>query len=124
MSALLLDKRSADGDQNVQNRIALSDERDFERLLETALPLVRPVVRHLKRSLPRNFEGDELEDMAVTGLLAAVRDYCASQDGNFVSYSVTRIRGAILDELRRTDWAPRVTRPESRRLDLASANRG
>ena len=51
MSALLLDKRSADGDQDVPNRIALSDERDFERLLETALPLVRPLVRHIKRMI-------------------------------------------------------------------------
>jgi DNA-directed RNA polymerase specialized sigma subunit len=99
MSAILLEKQHAGGDQDVQNRIALSDERDFERLLETALPLVRPVVRHLKRSLPRKFEADEIENMAVTALLAAVRDYCASPDGNFVSYSVTRIRGAILDEL-------------------------
>jgi DNA-directed RNA polymerase specialized sigma subunit len=103
MSALLLDKRRADGDQDVQNRIALSDERDFERLLESALPLVRPLVRHMKRSLPRNFEADELENIAVASLLAAVRDYRASQDGNFVGYAATRIRSGILEELRRTD---------------------
>ena len=103
MSALLVEKRCAGGGQDMQNRIALSDERDFERLLESALPLVRPLVRHIKRSLPRNFEADELENIAVASLIAAVRDYCASQDGNFVSYAVTRIRGAILDELRRTD---------------------
>jgi DNA-directed RNA polymerase specialized sigma subunit len=99
MSALLLDKRRADGDQDVQNRIALSDERDFERLLESALPLVRPI----KRSLPRNIEADELENIAVASLLAAVRDYRASQDGNFVGYAATRIRSGILEELRRTD---------------------
>ena len=110
MSALLLDKRCADGDQNVQNRIALSDERDFERLLETALPLVRPLVRYMKRSLPRNFEADELENVAMTGLFAAARDYRALQDGKFVGYAVTRIRGAILHELRQTDWGPRRVR--------------
>ena len=103
MNLRILGKRWVGGLQDGQNRIALSDERDFERLLESALPLVRPLVRHMKRSLPRNFEADELENIAVASLLAAVRDYRASQDGNFVSYATTRIRGGILDELRRTD---------------------
>ena len=103
MSAVLLGKRCVGGVQDGQNRIALSDERDFERLLESALPLVRPLVRHIKRSLPRNIEADELENIAVASLLAAVRDYRASQDGNFVGYAATRIRSGILEELRRTD---------------------
>jgi len=71
--------------------------------METALPLVRPIVRRIKRMLPRNFEADELENVAVSGLLAAARDYRALQDGNFRVYAVNRIRGAIVEELRRTD---------------------
>jgi DNA-directed RNA polymerase specialized sigma subunit len=110
MSAVLLGKRCVGGVQDGQNRIALSDERDFERLLETALPLVRPFVRRIKRKLPRNFEVDELENVAMSGLFAAARDYRALQDGKFVGYAVTRIRGAILDELRRTDSKPRRDR--------------
>ncbi len=113
MNAALLGKRCAGGIQDEQNRIALSDERNFERLLETALPLVRPFVRRMKRRLPRKFEVDELENVAVTSLLAAARDYRALQDGNFVVYAVTRIRSAILDELRRTECASRVTRAAS-----------
>ena len=96
-------KRCVGGFQDGQNRIALGDEQDFERLLETALPLVRPFVRRIKRKLPRNFEVDELENVAMTGLFAAARDYRALQDGKFVGYAVTRIRGAILDELRQTE---------------------
>jgi RNA polymerase sigma factor for flagellar operon FliA len=118
MSAVLLGKRCAGGVQDGQYRIALNDEQNFERLLETAVPLVRPLVRRIKRRLPRNFEADELESVAVTGLLAAARDYRALQDGNFAVYAVPRIRGAILDELRRS---PRATHFESRRLDLAIA---
>jgi DNA-directed RNA polymerase specialized sigma subunit len=110
MSAVLLGKRCVGGVQDGQNGIALSDEQDFERLLETALPLVRPFVRRIRRKLPRNFEVDELESVAMTGLLAAARDYRALQDGNFVGYAITRIRGAILDELRQTDWGPRRNR--------------
>ena len=111
MSALLFEKRCAGGDQDTQT---LNDERDLEHLLETALPLVRPLVRHIKRSLPCNFEVDELENTAVASLLAAVRDYSASQDGDFVNYAVSRIRVAILDEIRRTDQAPRVARLKGR----------
>ena len=103
MSAALLGKRCGGGIQDGQNRIALSDEQNFGRLLETALPLVRPIVRRIKRRLPRNFEADELENVAVSGLLAAARDYRALQDGNFRVYAVNRIRGAIFEELRRTD---------------------
>ena len=102
MSAVLLGKRCGGGIQG-QNRIALSDEQKFGRLMETALPLVRPIVRRIKRRLPRNFEADELENVAVSGLLAAARDYRALKDGNFRVYAVTRIRGAIFEELRRTD---------------------
>jgi RNA polymerase sigma factor for flagellar operon FliA len=103
MSAALLGKRCVGGIQDGQNRIALSDEQNFGRLLESALPLVRPIVRRIKRRLPRNFEADELENVAVSGLLAAARDYRALQDGNFRVYAVNRIRGAIVEELRRTD---------------------
>src|SRR5271157_4471559 len=103
MSAALLGKRCGGGIQDGQNRIALSDEQNFGRLMETALPLIRPIVRRIKRRLPRNFEADELENVAVSGLLAAARDYRALQDGNFRVYAVNRIRGAIFEELRRTD---------------------
>ena len=71
--------------------------------METALPLVRPIVRRIKRTLPRSFEADELENVAVSGLLAAAGDYRALQDGNFRVYAINRIRGAIFEELRRTD---------------------
>ena len=103
MSAALFGKRCDGGIQDGQTRIALSDEQNFGRLIETALPLVRPIVRRIKRGLPRNFEADELENVAVSGLLAAARDYRALQDGNFRVYAVNRIRGAIFEELRRTD---------------------
>ena len=80
MSAALLGKRCGGGIQDGQNRIALSDEQNFGRLIETALPLVRPIVRRIKRRLPRNFDADELENVAVSGLLAAARDYRALQE--------------------------------------------
>ena len=102
MSAALLGK-GCGGIQDGQNRIALSDEQNFGRLLETALPLVRPIIRRIKRRLPRNFDADELENVAVSGLVAAARGYRALQDGNFRVYAVNRIRRAIFEELRGAD---------------------
>jgi RNA polymerase sigma factor FliA len=121
MSAASLGKRCGDGVEVGQSQIALSDEQNIERLLETALPLVRPFVRRIKRTLPHNFEVDELENVAMSGLHAAARDYRPLQDGNFVDYAITRIRGAILDELGGKDRAARMTPLESRRLDLPIA---
>jgi DNA-directed RNA polymerase specialized sigma subunit len=74
MRAALFGKRRADGVQDWENRIAFSGEQDFEHLLKTAVPLVRPLVRRMKRRLPRNFEADDLESVAVTGLFAAARN--------------------------------------------------
>ncbi len=99
MSAAPLGKRCAGGIQDWQKRSALSDEQNFGRLLETALPLVRPFIRRIKPRLRRNFDADELENVAVSGLLAAARDYRALQDGDFRVYAVNRIRGAIVEEL-------------------------
>ncbi len=121
MSAVLLGKRCGGGIQDGQNRTALSDEQNFGRLVETALPLVRPIVRRIKRRLPRNFEADELENVAVSGLLGAARDYRALQDGNFRVYAVTRIRGAIFEELRRTDFGKTRSIASAAGFPLASS---
>jgi len=54
--------------------------------------------------------------VGVTGLLAAVRKYNPEQGNTFAGYAATRIRGAVLDELRRLDWCPRRTRARARKL--------
>ena len=121
MSAALFGKRCDGGIQDGQTRIALSDEQNFRRLIETALPLVRPIVRRIKRRLPRKFEADELENVAVSGLLAATRDYRALQDGNFRVYAVNRIRVAIFEELRRTDSGKTCSIASAAGFPLASS---
>jgi RNA polymerase sigma factor for flagellar operon FliA len=62
---------------------------------------------------------DELYSIGVTGLLAAARNYSPSKAGSFASYASTRIRGAILDELRRNDWMSRGKRCKAKQLGLA-----
>jgi len=89
------------------------DEKD---LLERYLPLVRNVVDRIKLTLPSHIEADDLYSVGITGLIAAVRRYDPEQGNTFAGYAATRIRGAILDELRRMDWCPRRARARARKL--------
>jgi RNA polymerase sigma factor FliA len=95
------------------------DDIAFQDLLENHLPLVQSIVGRMKRRLPSNLETEDLYSIGVTGLVAAARKYRPSQEGSFASYAATRIRGAILDELRRTDCMSRCSRSKAKRLSLA-----
>ena len=92
------------------------DEKD---LIERYLPLVRNVVDRIKLNVPAHVDADDLYSVGVTGLIAAVRKYDPEQGSTFASYAAMRIRGAILDELRRMDWCPRRARARSRKLKAA-----
>ena len=92
------------------------DEKD---LIERYLPLVRNVVERIKLNVPAHVDADDLYSVGITGLIAAVRKYDPNQGNTFASYAAMRIRGAILDELRRMDWCPRRARARSRKLKNA-----
>lgn len=89
---------------------------DEKELIERFLPLVRNVVDRIKLTLPPHIDADDLYSVGVTGLIAAVRKYDPEQGNTFASYAAMRIRGAVLDELRRMDWCPRRTRARARKL--------
>ena len=93
----------------------------FQELLENHLPLVRSIVERMKRKLPSNLETEDLYSIGVTGLVAAARNYRRSQERTFAAYAAIRINGAIMDELRRTDWLSRASRSKARRLSSAMA---
>lgn len=95
---------------------ATIDEKD---LIERHLPLVRNVVDRIKLSLPAHIDADDLYSVGVTGLIAAVRKYDPEKGSTFAGYAAMRIRGAVLDELRRLDWCPRRTRARVRKLKEA-----
>src|SRR5580658_575333 len=102
-------------------KLPLGPEEDnaFQDLLELHLPLVRSIVERMKRKLPSNLETEDLYSIGVTGLVAAARNYRPSQERTFAAYAAIRISGAILDELRRTDWMTRANRSKARRLSSA-----
>jgi RNA polymerase sigma factor FliA len=95
------------------------EDSAFQELLENHLPLVRSIVERMKRKLPSNLETEDLYSIGVTGLVAAARNYRRSQERTFAAYAAIRISGAILDELRRTDWLSRASRSKARRLSSA-----
>jgi len=92
---------------------------DEKELLERYLPLVRNVVNRVKLNLPAHIDADDLYSVGITGLIAAVRKFNPEQGNTFAGYAAMRIRGAILDELRRMDWCPRRARAHSRKLKSA-----
>ncbi|MET0262200.1 MAG: FliA/WhiG family RNA polymerase sigma factor [Rariglobus sp.] len=85
-------------------------------LIERYLPLVRNVVDRIKINLPAHVDADDLYSVGITGLLAAVRKYDPGQNTTFAGYASMRIRGAILDELRRMDWCPRRARAKAKKI--------
>src|SRR5450830_1962270 len=78
-------------------------------------PLVKKIVRQLNSQVSGTMDRDDMEQIGLMGLLEALRRY-GVPDQSFGSYASLRIRGAILDELRRQDWRPRAVRQQSHKL--------
>ncbi len=85
-------------------------------MVEKYVPLVRNVVGRLAMTLPPHVDHEELFSAGLTGLLNAVRNYNPSAGTSFETYARLRIRGAILDELRRMDWVPRSVHTKARKV--------
>lgn len=77
-------------------------------------PLVKRIAYHLLNRLPDSVQVDDLIQSGMLGLLEAIRHYDAAQGAGFETYAGIRIRGAMLDEIRRSDWTPRSVHKKSR----------
>jgi len=89
-----------------------------ELVVEHAL-LVKRIVYHLMTRLPPTVQMDDLIQAGMIGLLEAARQYDAGQGASFETYAGIRIRGAILDEIRKNDWAPRSVYRKARMISEA-----
>lgn len=90
-----------------------------EQLLEHHAPLVKKLAYHLLGRLPASVQVDDLIQAGMIGLLDALSQYDKTQGASFETYASIRIRGAMLDELRRTDWAPKSVHRKGRELSDA-----
>jgi RNA polymerase sigma factor FliA len=85
-------------------------------LVEKYIPLVKTVVGRLAMTLPPHVDGEDLYSAGLTGLLSAVRQYDPNAGTSFETYARLRIRGSVLDELRRMDWVPRSVHSKARKV--------
>jgi len=90
-----------------------------EKLVLRYVSLVKYVAGRLAIGLPPSVQADDLISSGILGLMDAIDKYDLERDTRFETYAVTRIRGAILDELRALDWIPRSTRQKARKLENA-----
>jgi len=79
-------------------------------------PLVKRIAYHLMSRLPPSVQADDLIQAGMIGLLEASRNYDATQGASFETYAGIRIRGAMLDEIRKGDWAPRSLHRKMRQV--------
>ncbi|MGI6401520.1 MAG: FliA/WhiG family RNA polymerase sigma factor [Thermoguttaceae bacterium] len=98
-----------------------SNQKLRNALIEQYLPLVRYHAERVWSRLPDEVEVDDLNSSGVFGLMDAIDAFDPSRGVKFETYCVPRVRGAMLDELRNTDWVPRLVRSRARKL--AEANK-
>src|SRR3990167_8860920 len=88
-----------------------------EEIVRKYLYLVKYVAGRVAIGLPPNVEFNDLVSYGILGLFDAIDKYDVSQGNKFETYGVSRIRGAIMGELRKLDWAPRLLRKRAREID-------
>jgi RNA polymerase sigma factor for flagellar operon FliA len=97
----------------------VSGKVDKNDLLADHAPLVKRLAHQMKAKLPPSVEVDDLIQAGMIGLLDAVNRYEETHGAQFETYAVQRIRGAMLDELRGSDWLPRSIRQNMRKIEVA-----
>lgn len=90
-------------------------------LVEKYLPLVSSIAARLAMTLPEHVDQDDLYSSGLIGLLQALRNYDPTCGASFETYARTRVRGAMLDELRKMDWVPRTVHEKARKIQAVIA---
>lgn len=94
------------GNQDLRNQIIVK-----------YFPTVKQVAKQMAYGLPPFINEEDLESYGVFGLIDAIEKFDPDKGFKFETYAVTRIKGAILDELRALDWAPRSVRAKSNAIE-------
>lgn len=90
-----------------------------EQIILGYAPLVKIVAGRLSMYLGYNVEYDDLVGYGIFGLIDAIDKFNAQKDVKFETYASLRIRGSILDQIRKMDWIPRTVRQKQKKLDEA-----
>ena len=100
---------------------ASGDRRIRDQLIIRYSPLVKFVAGRVSAGLPHSIEQADLVSYGMFGLIDAIEKFDAERKVKFETYAITRIKGAIIDELRSIDWVPRSVRTKARAVEQAYA---
>lgn len=92
---------------NAAGQYAATAAADAGDVVRRYAPLVKRIAHHLMHRLPPSVQLDDLLQAGMLGLLEAARQYDGAHGASFETYAGIRVRGAMLDEVRRSDWTPR-----------------
>ncbi|MGD6965079.1 FliA/WhiG family RNA polymerase sigma factor [Rossellomorea vietnamensis] len=93
------------------------DPHAGDMLVKKYLPLVSYHVQRVSVGLPKNVSREDLKSLGLMGLLDALEKFDPSRDLKFDTYASFRVRGSIIDGLRKEDWLPRSTRERAKRIE-------
>ncbi|MFN2469710.1 MAG: RNA polymerase sigma factor WhiG [Gaiellaceae bacterium] len=92
-----------------------------DRLILTYAPLVKYVAGRVGSGLPAHVDEEDLVSYGLLGLMGAIDRFDPGRDIKFETFAMSRIKGAIIDELRSLDWVPRSVRSRARDIERAMA---
>ncbi|MBM7579882.1 FliA/WhiG family RNA polymerase sigma factor [Jeotgalibacillus terrae] len=96
---------------------ASRDSHAGDMLVQRYMPLVQYHVQRISAGLPKNVSRDDIKSLGLMGLLDALQKFDPARDLKFDTYASFRIRGAIIDGLRKEDWMPRSAREKAKKVD-------
>lgn len=102
-----------------KNWVESRDPEAGDLLVKKYMPLVSYHVQRISVSLPKNVSRDDIRSLGMVGLFDALERFDPKRDLKFDTYASFRIRGAILDGLRKEDWLPRSARDKAKKIEAA-----
>ena len=104
---------------NAYGTVAATDDFGNDDLITRNIGLVKRIAHHLAARLPANVDIDDLMQSGMVGLLEAAGNFDADRGASFETYAGIRIRGAMLDDIRKHDWTPRSVHHKYRKVTEA-----
>lgn len=104
--------------QSAYKSESTGDATDWKQV-EQYLPLVKSIVGRMRLHFPEQVDIQDIYSIGVTGLIAASQNFDPKKNPSFGGYAAIRVRGALLDELRRMDWLPRSERTDVKKFRKA-----
>ncbi len=98
-----------------------ANQADRDRLIVFYSPLVKYVAGRVAAGLPQNVDQSDLVSYGMFGLIDAITKFDPERGFKFETYAISRIKGAVLDELRSIDWVPRSVRAKAKSVERAMA---